>query len=223
MDTLDLITLCLSLATLIVAVLLVYGKPRSEDTGDQQLEALSTRVQEIQGLLSPLLIPVSASEGKPKAARKTHTSARNRKSAHSAAEIFDTWYEAACAVRRQDVWSQRFDAFRNSFGGRLAPDGSLDQQALEQLREIAAKALHATDKDLDSDGNNALLQSSLSQLVAAAQLQFVDPQPGSSYTPPRVQGSSRQPPRIRVGRVLTRGLQSHTGELWLDPEIEEAL
>lgn len=100
------------------------------------------------------------------------------------------------------------------------PAGYSDQPYREKIEpelcEAAWQAVSSMDRDIDRGRKKPELQSALRALVGKANLELIDPKPGSWYPP---DGSGLA---IRVGEVLTRGLRASNGSALHEPEIMES-
>ena len=136
-------------------------------------------------------------------------------------QALTNWFDATPQANRP-VLDGEVSQFRRSLK-KFTPhfvSSSPAQARLEadsSMRDAAKSCLTASDRDLDRDRENELLQSPLKYMIELAGLTLVDPQPGTTW-PPRASGTRSR--GRRVGRCNTRGLATEERVL-LEPEIQE--
>lgn len=226
------IDLILLLATVMLVLMVWWKAPESEPVEPPVMSSEPTHLREWDALKQEMMViterckdiarkiprPVEV----PPAARPVETALAIQ--LRSLSEVFQKWQGA---VRRSMGYATVYesdlrkaeDQLSACLHDALIAGTFLSQRREEEIRktvlDMVKMAVQLVDRDLDRDKSDGGLQQKLGELARCARYELYSPKRGEDYRRP---GADR---KIKVERVLARGLRDTSGKVVMSPEVEE--
>jgi hypothetical protein len=220
-DSFTVLQLVLSLLTLVLAILVWHKHESSQEPESRTTENPSDDLQRItRGLDKASLQFNELMQNLPKPTESVET-----QFVSAFLVAYERWTELA---RKQEISAAFAKEVRMTTDNirallrqlQATPGGKLGNKYWAQIDQILIdatwEAVSCMDRDIDRSRNKREIQSALINLVHRANLELIDPKPGSRYLPEEKSAA------ILVGEVRTRGLRIQDGDILHEPEILES-